>query len=804
MGGDIMALVGWWPLDGNTNDYSVNNNTGVNNNVTFVNGKIGQAGSFNGTATSFVNIPASNSFKPQLPISISLWYKPNVLNVEQILFQNDGYNCSGWSSPSSGNNLYHGVIVIVSSSNAISASYGNGGSCASSSRRTAVSANGIINNTNLWYHMTVIIKGPTNFEIYINGVSLPLTYSGTGNSLTYSSSNGRISGASNGGLPSNSSINDVRLYDHVLSQKEINELVKAKILQYNFNKDESIIYDGSGFKRDFNIISNSPTWTTNSKIGTGAYQFNGTSNKITLNPDPIRDDLPKDFTISLWTKGSTKTNEFSYIFHRGSTSSIAASIIFIGTTDTGFFSFGINGQWIPGTTTVTQDSNTWYHLVLRYQGSTVSGFINGVLVKTYTSGFSNGIVGTFTSLGGSTVTQSNRFYNGIIDDLQIYSSAITNADILDMYQTRAKIDNQGNLYANEFVEQLPITLNIPVSGQYHANTFGNVFTVTKPILIDSVEVNPNFTGSLTMVLYDNTTLQLLQTKTVNVTAGSVQRIEVGFRLKPGITYWWGRNDALTTPLIRTNEGVLPLTINEFTFIRGDILGGGNSVTRYYYWFNPIYRIDKTEVKLNGQIITNEFNEVGIDIIAYENKTYKEIFEDGQLYNDNNIASLGTLNDLGDSYELLATVSNSRFGFNGLSLLPSQKLYFNFEIIEQSFNNPRLFLRETVNSGTLTNDIQPGSLSVKNSFIMTNANTTLTMNGVAIQMNGTQPVGSYYIINKNIYAINLTNVFGIGNEPTKAQMDQLYSEYRQLKTDEQALRIFRDKIHIQGSLNEGGQ
>jgi hypothetical protein len=43
-------------------------------------------------------------------------------------------------------------------------------------------------------------------------------------------------------------INDVRIYDHVLSQREINELAQAKILHYSFNKDEDIVYDITGYK----------------------------------------------------------------------------------------------------------------------------------------------------------------------------------------------------------------------------------------------------------------------------------------------------------------------------------------------------------------------------------------------------------------------------------------------------------------------------------------------------------------------------------------------------------------------------
>ncbi|MEM3781866.1 MAG: hypothetical protein QXT43_02815, partial [Candidatus Micrarchaeaceae archaeon] len=33
---DLQNLVGWWPLNGNANDYSGNGNNGVPTNVTFV------------------------------------------------------------------------------------------------------------------------------------------------------------------------------------------------------------------------------------------------------------------------------------------------------------------------------------------------------------------------------------------------------------------------------------------------------------------------------------------------------------------------------------------------------------------------------------------------------------------------------------------------------------------------------------------------------------------------------------------------------------------------------------------------
>ena len=43
-----------------------------------------------------------------------------------------------------------------------------------------------------------------------------------------------------------------------------------------------------------------------------------------------------------------------------------------------------------------------------------------------------------------------------MDEFQVYQTALSDSDILDLYQTRAKIDKQGNLYANEIVEDYEV------------------------------------------------------------------------------------------------------------------------------------------------------------------------------------------------------------------------------------------------------------------------------------------------------------------------------------------------------------
>jgi hypothetical protein len=630
-----MALVGWWPLDGNTDDYSVNNNTGVNNNVTFVNGKIGQAGSFNGTASSFVNLPANNNFKPQLPISISLWYKPNVLNVEQMLFQNDGYNCSGWASPSSGSNLYHGIVVIISSSNAILASYGNGGSCGSSSRRTAVSANGIINSTNLWYHITVIIKGPTNFEIYVNGMSLSLTYSGTGGNLTYSSSNGRINGAINGGLPSNSLINDVRLYDYVLSQKEINELAKAKVLHYTFNKDESITYDTSGLKRDISKVG-TPVWNSTGRLGSGSYTFSsGNRLQRTGLAFPVSSDR---LTLAAWVYPTgTHTNDRGIVIQENGN-------YYLTVTPTQQVSVYWYDTSVPGyhTTTETLPLNTWSHIATVWNGTQNLIYINGVLVKTTATNtpgrasFPNPV-----TVGGE--NNNSRYFVGSIDDTRIYATALTTADILDMYQTRSKIDNNGNLYANEFVEDYEVASGITLTQLFENSNeyvrFGTTATVngiTRTLQSDdswilsgtatatSEAPLSNFFGTTGLYYFNGmgTNDSNVGTRIIvwfNNSITSFQIFSNGESVlkqfdqptQNNLRIWYNVLNGNTV----NNMRIRPLAVNTTT-----VFGAGNEPSKEQLdaWYRDY---SQSRTKSNGQIITNEFSEV--DSPSQEMKIFKD-------------------------------------------------------------------------------------------------------------------------------------------------------------------------------------
>lgn len=211
-----MSLIHWWPLNGDTKDYGVLNNNLSNSNAQIDNsGKIGKCYSFTYTSHQYMAFGDSS-------------FMSNYIN-------NHSFSIAYWTKAGSS----------VSSLCAIGLSYGvriyNSTpifSLYNTTRNATVRASVSITDGN-WHHVCATYNIIDNsMKIYIDGV---LSGSSTYPSGTYSSSwnNGQYIGYD----PNNNTddcwydgkLNDIRIYDHVLSAKEVKELSKGLVLHYDFN-----------------------------------------------------------------------------------------------------------------------------------------------------------------------------------------------------------------------------------------------------------------------------------------------------------------------------------------------------------------------------------------------------------------------------------------------------------------------------------------------------------------------------------------------------------------------------------------
>lgn len=215
-----MSLIHWWPLNGNLNDYGVKNVALINSGATLNNnGKIGKCYSFDGNDDylSMSSQDIFNCFKGgSTPFSLALWiYNGETSGFRAIIFGD--YNTTGsinFNIELNGNQTNNGIRFYWAGSPDWAAS------------------NSII-TPNQWSHLVITYDG-SKISIYVNGI-LKDTRNGTLGEKNKTSGYFYLGRDSRTGATAFSGrMNDVRIYDHALSLKEVKEISKGLVLHYNF------------------------------------------------------------------------------------------------------------------------------------------------------------------------------------------------------------------------------------------------------------------------------------------------------------------------------------------------------------------------------------------------------------------------------------------------------------------------------------------------------------------------------------------------------------------------------------------
>jgi hypothetical protein len=227
------GLAGWWPLDGNTNDYSNFKNNGTATNVVYTNYKFNQfnpniyVANFSGTGSQSVfaaKIPLSNL---GFNFAINQWFmlKPGS-GTSPII---DLYNGSAGSGVGGGQNFdFGGTWATTTSSYGTipSKSFGYGAYYPTDWQFCSAPAGTI--HTGVWYDGLVVVSGYTNITVYIDGVKeANCQISASTSTVSTYSTNLMLAVGSNppGGLElANAYVSDVELYSKVLNAQQAEQL----------------------------------------------------------------------------------------------------------------------------------------------------------------------------------------------------------------------------------------------------------------------------------------------------------------------------------------------------------------------------------------------------------------------------------------------------------------------------------------------------------------------------------------------------------------------------------------------------
>ena len=226
------SLIGYWPLDGNANDATVNNNHGIIHGAPqFVPGKVGQAVKFDGK--SGIEIPNQSFFATPNPSAVTFWAKiPYGVRPDGVAVGKKDYTLStgptnrglGWGLDGNGGHR-DGFLILL-------------GYDATGERLVLGQGNANFaydtHNDGKWRHFALSIDADGNATYYVDGVSMNLPTDNRASGFTLARvgndtplSFGFSASFPRGGRNWKGYLDEVRFYDGALSQSEILALIAA-------------------------------------------------------------------------------------------------------------------------------------------------------------------------------------------------------------------------------------------------------------------------------------------------------------------------------------------------------------------------------------------------------------------------------------------------------------------------------------------------------------------------------------------------------------------------------------------------
>ena len=340
-------------------------------------------------------------------------------------------------------------------------------------------------NLDTWYHLCITYDGTKGY-MYVNGelrntVNSPSLGTTNAYNLVINGKSSNTAGTDFTGRNNSFYMNDVRVYDECLSPKEIKEIAQGLTIHFKLDRlsqeeDTNIIYDCSGYGNNGFSIFAQQTFSTNTarnstcnlRSQSVAYMYCRINNNVNYNHGNVwMVQGASAMTVSEWayatdwsmqtsarlfsctesggfnTEGSSTAGYLRVVLH--TFSNAAQSSASYTNTQEGF--------------KVSDLSPGWHMFTFTYdQSYGVRTYIDGELhtENPFTSyGVHFNLTGSSLNLGAEANganAASSPFFVGGLADFRLYYTALSGADIKALYETSASIDNKGDLYAYEFVE----------------------------------------------------------------------------------------------------------------------------------------------------------------------------------------------------------------------------------------------------------------------------------------------------------------------------------------------------------------
>lgn len=231
-----MSLIAWWPLSGDIKDKIGNITQMGSTDITSTTGKIGSGYYFNGSTSEVVGILNTNMVTRinSGTVSVAMWVKLDTTSSGWDQLLTIGNRGTGWNDIRIGLDLSTGEGLKFSVSNGTNYS---GRVCGTNAIHDG-----------LWHHLVGTSSNGT-IKLYVDGL---LKSEESDQPIPQVTTSQYVCIGGSADERGQGCLQDVKIYDHVLSLKEIKELSKALVCHYSFEESSLTpnIFDTATFLKD--------------------------------------------------------------------------------------------------------------------------------------------------------------------------------------------------------------------------------------------------------------------------------------------------------------------------------------------------------------------------------------------------------------------------------------------------------------------------------------------------------------------------------------------------------------------------
>jgi len=259
---------------------------------------------------------------------------------------------------------------------------------------------------------------------------------GTEVTVTATPSNGYEFAGWEGDVPEGSETNN----PVVLTMDQVRDIVAVfspvsvpqdgPILHYTFDEDGlGFVHDDSG--NGWTGVVHGATWSPEGVDG-GAYSFDGTNDHITLLANQGVISGTGSFSLAAWAKVSER-GPYHGIMQQRDAGSVEGQFMLWIAEQAGYYEYrGGRGIRIEDRGPFIEDEQ-WHHVAFTREGSVGRLYVDGLLIGSDTNAPKD-ISASRDFAIGCDYRDSENYLEGMIDDVRVYSYALSSNDVVALYE----------------------------------------------------------------------------------------------------------------------------------------------------------------------------------------------------------------------------------------------------------------------------------------------------------------------------------------------------------------------------------